>query len=88
MAQQATQRIKVYPVDNYTPYYTLQIRENHILTARNQVLQVISGAAWVSNNGQDYTLKAGEAITLKVGGDGMVVVSAMFKKPVRYTLSS
>lgn len=81
------QRIKVLPIDNCTPYYTVQPRKNHILKAKNQVLHVISGTAWISNKGQDYTLKSGDAITLRRGGDNIVVVSGMSGKPVKYTLS-
>lgn len=84
---QAIQHIKVLPIDTCTPYYTVAPRKNHILKAKNQVLHVISGTAWVSLNGQDHILKTGEAITLERGGDAVVAVSGMSGKSVKYTLS-
>ena len=84
---QAIQYIKAMPIDNHTPYYTVKPRQNHVLKANNQVLQVISGTAWVSNNQQDFVLKSGEAITLEKGGDAVVAVSGLFGKPVRYTVT-
>jgi len=84
---QAIQRIKLLPIDTCKPYYTVQSRENHMLKAKQQVLQIIAGTAWVSNNGQDYVLKAGDAITLMCGGDNVVVVSGMRGQAVEYTLS-
>lgn len=82
----ATHHIKAMPIDKQSYYYTVQKRENHILTAKNQVLQVISGVAWVSCGGQDYTLKSGDAITLCSHGDEVVVVSGLKGKAVCYTL--
>ncbi len=34
----ATHHIKAMPIDEHSHYYTVQKRENHILTAKNQVL--------------------------------------------------
>ena len=62
--EQVSPHIKAMPIDEQDYYYTVPARENHILTAKNQVLQVISGVAWVSCVGQDYTLNAGDAMTL------------------------
>ena len=83
---QAIKQINVLPIDIHSPYYTVKARQNHVLKANNQVLQVISGTAWVSNNQQDFILKSGEAITLCKGGDAVVAVSGLFGKPVQYTL--
>jgi len=83
---QAIQRIKAMPIDERSYYYTVEPEKNHMLRAKNQVLQVISGLAWVAHNGQDFILKPGDAITLFKGGDGVVMVSGLFKKPVQYTL--
>lgn len=84
---QAIQSIKLMPIDQHKPYYTIQPRKNHVLKAKNQVLQVIAGTAWVSLNGQDLVLKRGEAVTLEKGGDAIVAVSGLFGKPVQYTLT-
>lgn len=84
---QAIQSIKLMPIDHLKPYYTIQPRKNHVLKAQNQVLQVVSGTAWVSVNGQDFVLKSGEAVTLEKGGDAVVAVSGLFGKPVQYTLT-
>lgn len=81
-------RIKALPVDNHTPYYTVKARQNHVIKAKQQVLQVISGVAWVSNKGEDFIIKPGDAITLFRGGDAVVTVSGLFGKPVKYTLSN
>ncbi len=74
------------PLDKHTPYYTINPRQNHVIRAKNQVLQVISGLAWISYNGKDVILKKGEAITLTKGGDAVIMVSGLFGKPVQYTL--
>jgi len=84
--EQALPRIKAFTIDNHTPYYTVKPRQNHVIKANNQVLQVISGLAWVSNTGEDFVVKPGEAITLFKGGDTVVTVSGLFSKPVEYTL--
>jgi len=84
---QAIQSIKRMPIDQHKPYYTIQPRKNHVLKAKNQVLQVISGIAWVSVKGQDFVLKPGEAVTLAKGGDAVVAVSGLFGKSVQYTLT-
>ena len=80
-------RIKALAVDNHTPYYTVKPGQNHVIKANHQVLHVISGLAWVSNKGEDFVVKAGEAITLFRGGDAVVTVSGLFRKAVKYTLS-
>ena len=74
---QAISRIKSMPIDTHTPYYTLKPRQNHVIRANNQVLQVLSGLAWISQNGEDFILK---------GGDAVIMVSGLFGKPVQYTL--
>lgn len=86
--QQTLKRTKLMAVDNCSPYFTLKPRQNHVIRANNQVLQVISGLAWVSNNGEDIIVKAGEAITLMKGSDAVVTVSGLFKKSVKYILHS
>ena len=83
---QAVSRIKSMPLDNHTPYYTIKPRQNHVIRARNQVLQVISGLAWISHNGDDLILKKGDTVTLTKGGDAVIMVSGLFGKPVQYTL--
>lgn len=83
---QAISRIKSMPLDTHTPYYTLKPRKNHVIRAKNQVLQVISGLAWISHNGEDFILKAGDTICLTRGGDVVVMVSGLFGKSVQYTL--
>ena len=84
--EQALTRIKPLAIDNHTPYHTVKPRQNHVIRANNQVFQVISGLAWVSNKGEDFVVKPGEAITLFKGGDAVVTVSGLFSKPVQYTL--
>ena len=67
--------------------YTLEPGQNHVVQVREQIVQVLAGAAWISNNGDDLILQPGEVITLKRGGDNLVVISGLSGKPVRYTLS-
>lgn len=83
---QAIKRIQSMPIDKHTPYYTIKPRQNHVIRAKNQVLQVISGLAWISQNGEDFILKKGDAITLTKGGDAIIMVSGLFGKSVQYTL--
>jgi hypothetical protein len=83
---QAIERKVTLPISQIEPYYTLEPEQNHVVRAREQVLQVISGVAWVSNNGEDMVLHTGEAITLQRGGDHVAVISGLFGKPVRYSL--
>jgi hypothetical protein len=83
---QAIERKTTLPISKIEPYYTLSTGQNHVVRAREQVLQVLSGVAWVSNNGDDFVLRSGEAITLERGGDHVAVISSLFNKPVRYSL--
>ena len=83
---QAIERKATLPISKIEPYYTLSTGQNHVVRAREQVLQVISGVAWVSNNGEDFVLRTGEAITLERGGDHVAVISSLFNKSVRYSL--
>ena len=84
--EQVFPRIKAMPIDDQSYYYTVPARENHVLTAKNQVIQVISGIGWVSCGGQDYILKVGDAMTLSPQGDKVTVISGLKGKAVRYTL--
>lgn len=86
MAQATLERKISLPIDHITPYYTLKHGQNHVIKAREQVLQVIEGVAWVSNLGEDFVLTAGEAITLERGDDHVALVSSLFGKSVRYSL--
>ena len=86
MAQATIERKVTLPISQIEPYYIIERAQNHVVRAREQVLQVISGVAWVSNNGDDIVLHAGEAITLQRGGDHVAVISGLFDQPVRYSL--
>lgn len=83
---QVLNRVVPMPVEQSEPYYTVKPQQNHVIKAQFQVLQVVSGIAWVSNLGEDYILKVGEAITLMPGGDHVAVVSGLYNKPMRYSL--
>ena len=84
--KQVSPRIKAMPIDDQSYYYTVPARKNHVLTAKNQVLQIISGVAWVSCGGQDYILKVGDAMTLSPQDDKVTVISGLKGKAVCYTL--
>ena len=60
MMAEAIKRIVPMKLEAYEPYYTVNPRQNHMIKANFQVLQVISGVAWVSNNGEDFVLMAAE----------------------------
>lgn len=83
---QAIHRVIPMALEENEPYFTVKTQQNHIIKAQFQVLQVVSGVAWVSNLGEDYVLKVGDAITLMPGGDHVAVVSGLYNKPMRYTL--
>jgi quercetin dioxygenase-like cupin family protein len=83
---QVLNRVMPMALEQTEPYFTLKPQQNHVIKAQLQVLQVVSGIAWVSNLGEDYILKVGDAITLMPGGDHVAVVSGLFNKPMRYTL--
>ena len=85
MAQTIERKVTL-PTDQSERYYTLEIGQNHVVAVREQVLKVLSGVVWVSNNGDDMILHAGEAITLQHGGDHIAVISGLFDKPVQYSL--
>ena len=86
MAQATIPRVISLPINKIEPYYTLKHGQNHVIKAREQVLQVVEGVAWVSNLGEDFVLRQGEAITLQRGGDHVALVSSLFGKSVRYSL--
>lgn len=83
---QAIQRIQAMPIDKQSLYYTVEPKESHAIRAKNQVLQVISGVAWVSCGGEDFILNTGDAITLFPHGDLVAMVSGLLDKPMQYTL--
>jgi len=87
MAQLA-KRIMPIPIHHSEPYYTLNKGQNHLIKAQFQTLQVLSGIAWVSNCGEDYIVKAGEAISLFPGGDNVAVITSMFNTALQYTLKN
>lgn len=87
MAQLA-KRIMPIPIHHSEPYYTLNKGQNHVVKAQFQTLQVVSGIAWVSNCGEDYIVKAGNAITLFPGGDDVAVITSLFNHPMQYILKS
>jgi quercetin dioxygenase-like cupin family protein len=83
---QVLNRVIPMALETSEPYFTLKPQQNHVIKAQYQVFQVVSGVAWVSNLGEDYVLKVGDAITLMPGGDHVAVVSGLYNKPMRYTL--
>lgn len=83
---QVINRVIPMALEETEPFFTLKPQQNHVIKAQYQVLQVVSGLAWVSNLGEDYILKTGEAITLMPGGDHVAVVSPLYNKSVCYTL--
>lgn len=83
---QLTRHMKLMGIDEPNYYYTVKARENQIISAGNQILRVISGTAWVSCGRQDYTLKAGESMSLCPQDDKVVVISGLKGQVVRYTL--
>jgi hypothetical protein len=80
------QRIRPMSIEAGAPYYTVKARDVHTLTAKNQVIQVLSGNAWISNNGEDFILGAGDTITLFPGGDRTAAISPLRGTTVTYTL--
>lgn len=85
MAQLA-KRVMPIPVHISEPFYTLKKGQNHVIKAQFQTIQIVSGVAWVSNCGEDYILKPGEAITLFPGGDNVAVIASLFNKAMKYSL--
>ncbi len=65
----------------------LQPRQNVFIKAPYQQLLVIDGAAWVSMDGEDVVIKAGESCILTANKDRHpICMSALGGKPVTYAL--
>ncbi|GIK63063.1 MAG: hypothetical protein BroJett018_08570 [Chloroflexota bacterium] len=65
----------------------LKPHRNAFIEANSQQLVVIDGAAWVTMNGEDYVVKAGDFCVLAPGKDRFpVCVSPLGGKPVTYAL--
>jgi hypothetical protein len=55
------------------------------IARRGQTLRVVSGCAWITLDGQDLTLLAGQDMILEPGKDA-AVVSALEEEPLVYRL--
>lgn len=65
----------------------LEPRKNAYLEPEGQHLVVIDGVAWVTMNGEDHVVKAGESCTFLPNADGFpICVSALGGKPVTYVI--
>ena len=66
----------------------VQGRETHMLEARSQIVRVISGAAWISFDGRDFVVEAGQAIQLQPGGDNTAAICGLRRRPVIFEVLS
>lgn len=65
----------------------LKPHQNAFIEADSQQLVVIDGVAWVTMNGEDYVVKAGDYCVLAPSKDRFpVCVSPLGGKPVTYAL--
>ncbi len=65
----------------------LKPRRNAFVKADSQQLVVIDGVAWVTMNGKDHVIKAGDSCQLVPNNDRYpVCISALGNKSVTYTL--
>ncbi|MBZ0316635.1 MAG: hypothetical protein K8L91_09470 [Anaerolineae bacterium] len=65
----------------------LKPHRNAFIEANSQQLVVVDGVAWVTMNGEDYVVKAGDYCLLTPGKDRFpVCVSPLGGKPVTYAL--
>ena len=55
------------------------------ITRAGQTLRVVSGNAWITFDGEDKTLLAGQHMVLEPGGD-VAVVSALGDEPLVYRI--
>jgi hypothetical protein len=64
-----------------------QLEPGEILSIarRGQTLHVVSGCAWITFDGQDMTLLAGQEMVLEPGADA-AVVSALESEPLVYRI--
>jgi len=82
----------VVATDEKTPRAALKTGDNRLepgealsLTRSGQTLRVVSGSAWITFDGQDTTLLAGQEMILEPGKNA-AVISALEEEPLVYRL--